>query len=167
MSSLTNRTRPSCSWARAASTGSTAWHGPHHGAQKSTTTGMSACSTSASKLASVTASTACRLQASGERPEPEKRHLPDRLEHDRTAHLRAAVHAVDEGDRHLFDPESGAQRAVGGLDLEGVAAGVDRVEVERLEHVAPEALEAAGQVAHADTEQHACVERAAGRHDAP
>ena len=34
--------------------GSTAWHGPHHSAQKSTSTGSSACRTSVSKVVSVT-----------------------------------------------------------------------------------------------------------------
>src|SRR5919198_1675885 len=37
------------------STGSTAWHGPHHSAQKSTSTGLSLCATSVSQLDSVTA----------------------------------------------------------------------------------------------------------------
>src|SRR5262249_61947637 len=37
------------------STGETAWHGPHHSAQKSTITGLSLCRTSCSKLDSVTA----------------------------------------------------------------------------------------------------------------
>src|SRR5439155_5727237 len=36
------------------STGETAWHGPHHSAQKSTSTGLSLLSTSWSKFASVT-----------------------------------------------------------------------------------------------------------------
>src|SRR5207248_11609054 len=37
------------------STGETAWHGPHHSAQKSTITGLSLWRTSCSKLDSVTA----------------------------------------------------------------------------------------------------------------
>ena len=37
------------------STGATAWHGPHHSAQKSTITGLSLWRTSCSKLCSVTA----------------------------------------------------------------------------------------------------------------
>src|SRR5690349_4906995 len=41
-------------------TGETAWHGPHHSAQKSTSTGFSLPSTSSSKVASVT-SLAIRL----------------------------------------------------------------------------------------------------------
>ena len=40
-------------------------------------------------------------------------------------------------------------RAVRELDLEGVAARADRRQVDRLEHLAAEALEAAGEVAHA------------------
>src|SRR5437762_8592233 len=36
------------------STGATAWHGPHHSAQKSTSTGSPLCSTSFSNVASVT-----------------------------------------------------------------------------------------------------------------
>ena len=56
--------------------------------------------------------------------------------------------AVGERDRHLDDAEAGPERAVGRLDLEGVALRVDRVEVDRLEHGAPVALEPAGQVAH-------------------
>src|SRR5690349_2695866 len=121
MSSFTNLTRPSCSSARAASTGSTARHGPHHGAQKSTTTGVSARRTSASKPASVTSSTECRLQPAGECAEAQHRHLPESLEHDRAAHLRAALLAVDEADRHLDDAEPGPQCPVGGFDLERVA----------------------------------------------
>ena len=61
--------------------------------------------------------------------------------------------AVDEADRHLDDLEAGADGAVGQLDLEGVAARADPVEVDRLEHAPVEALEAAGQVAHAQAEQ--------------
>src|SRR5919108_4858446 len=38
------------------STGETAWHGPHHSAQKSTSTGVSLFRTSASNVASVTSS---------------------------------------------------------------------------------------------------------------
>src|SRR5919198_2188381 len=81
----------------------------------------------------------------------EKRHFPDRLEEDRAAHLRHAFLAVGEADRHLGDAEAGTQRAVGQLDLEGVALGGDGAEVEALEHLPAEALEAAGEVADADT----------------
>ena len=61
--------------------------------------------------------------------------------------------------------EAGAERAVGRLDLERVALRVDDVEVDRLQHGAAIALEAPGQVVHPNSEQHACIERAAGRHD--
>src|SRR6185312_6099819 len=145
MSSFTNLTLP-WSAASAVRTGSTAWHGPHQGAQKSTTTGVSACRTSCSKVASVSSSTAATLQTAGQCPEAEHRHLPDRLEHDRAAHLRAAVLAVDESDRDLDDPEAGSERPVRPFDLERVATRVDRVQVDRLEHLAPVAAEAAGQV---------------------
>src|SRR5919206_4620770 len=107
MSSLANVTRPSYSEASCSSTGSTARHGPHHGAQKSTTTGVCERRTSSSKVASVICCTDPRLQLAGDGPEAQRRHLPDRLEHDRAAHLRAAFLAVDEGDRDLRDAKSG------------------------------------------------------------
>src|SRR4051812_44947946 len=122
MSSLANFTRPSCSAASSVRIGSTARQGPHHGAQKSTTTGVEDCRTSCSKVASVSSSTRSTLQTAEEGAETENGHLPDRLEHDRAAHLRAAVLAVDEGDRDLDDAEAGSQGPVGGFDLEGVAA---------------------------------------------
>src|SRR5215218_10999707 len=117
MSTFTNSTR-SVSPARRSSTGVTAWHGPHQGAQKSTTTGFSARSTSRSKVVSVTSRTAARLQPPAERPDAQERHAPHRLEHDRPVHLRPALFAVDERDRNLYDLESAAQGAVRRLDLE-------------------------------------------------
>src|SRR3954447_338585 len=122
MSSLANLTRPSCSAASSVRIGSTARQGPHHGAQKSTTTGVEECRTSCSKVASVSSSTRSTLQTAEEGAGTENGHLPDRLEHDRAAHLRAAVLAVDEGDRDLDDAEAGSQGPVGRFDLEGVAA---------------------------------------------
>src|SRR5262249_44987968 len=89
-------------------------------------------------------------------------HLPDRLEDDRPAHLGAADLAVDELDRHLDDAEAGAERAVGHLDLEGVALRVDRVEVYRLQHVGAIASEARGQVSDRNGEQDAGIEGPAG-----
>jgi hypothetical protein len=65
---------------------------------------------------------------------------------------------IDERDRHLRHGEAGTERPVGRLDLEGVSAGGHRLQVDRLQHAAPEALEAAGQVAHTDAEQRARVE---------
>src|SRR5918993_5939188 len=52
---LTIFSRPSSSPASPSSTGATARHGPHHGAQKSTSTAPVASRTSCLKLASVTA----------------------------------------------------------------------------------------------------------------
>ena len=56
MSIFTNSTASEAA-ASSSSAGSIALHGPHQGAQKSTTTGEPACSTSASKVSSVTART--------------------------------------------------------------------------------------------------------------
>src|SRR2546421_10208837 len=156
MFSLANSTSPRCSSASCSRMGDTARQGPHHGAQKSTTTGLAAPRTSCSKVASVTSRTPAMLATSSGPPEPEQGHLPDRLQHDRAAHLRAADLAVDERDRHLDDAEARPQRAVGRLDLERVAARVDRVEVDPLQHVAPVALEAPREVAHADAEEDLC-----------
>ena len=75
--------------------------------------------------------------------------------------------AVAEDDRHLDHAEAGPHRAVGQLDLEGIAPRADAVEVDRLEHLAAEALEAAGQVAHAQAEHPARVGRAALADEAP
>src|SRR5205823_3788531 len=94
MSSFANLTRgpySSSSWRKI---GSIAWHGPHQGAQKSTTTGPSAWRTSCSKVASLSSCTAPMLQPT----EAKRRDLPDRLEKDRLAHLRAAPLAIDERD---------------------------------------------------------------------
>src|SRR5436309_1891835 len=113
MSSFANLTLgPYCSssWR---STGSTARQGPHQGAQKSTITGVSARRTSCSKVASVSSFTRAMLQPPSERPEPQQRHLPHRLEDDAAAHLRASSLPVDEGDRHLDDAEAGLERPVG------------------------------------------------------
>jgi hypothetical protein len=55
MFTLTIRTRSPISPAISSSRGETFLHGAHHSAQKSTRTGVSDCSTSLVKLASVTA----------------------------------------------------------------------------------------------------------------
>src|ERR1700679_3082546 len=93
--------------------------------------------------------------------EAQLRHSPDRLGDDRAVHLRGAGPAVAEDDRHLDDPEAALDRPVGHLDLEGVAAGADRAQVDRLENLAAEALEAAGQVLHVEAEDDARVGAAA------
>src|SRR5215470_1141235 len=124
---------------RATSTGSssridsTALHGRHQGAQKSTATGASEPRTTSSKSSPVTSRIAANLQAAAERARPQPRHLPDRLEDDPTAHLRFAGGAVDEADGHLDDAEPLAESPVRRLDLEDVAGGVDRLQVDRLE----------------------------------
>src|SRR5581483_10943291 len=84
------------------------------------------------------------LQAPAQRAEPQPRHLPDRLEDDGPAHLRASLRAVAEDDRHLDDAEALAAGAERRLDLKDVAGGVDVGEVDRLEDAAAEALEASG-----------------------
>src|SRR5512132_479511 len=154
----TTRSPASCS--RPSSTGVIAWQGPHQGAQKSTTTGTSARSTCSSNVSSVTSSTGSKVS------QPHGRDLPHGLEHDRLAHLRAADLPVDEDDRDLDDAEVSPERHVGRFDLEGVALRVDHVQIDRLEHDAAVALEAAGQVAHADAEQHLCVEGASAGDEA-
>src|SRR5205807_3779377 len=93
-------------------------------------------------------------------------HLPDRFEDDRLRHLRAAGLAVGERDRDLDDFEPRAERAVRRLDLKRVSLRVDCVEVDRLEHPSPVALEAAGEVADTRPEQDARIPRAAGRDEA-
>src|SRR5438132_6590682 len=57
MLTLTSFSSSERSSAILSSTGATAWHGPHHSAQKSTITGLSLWSTSLSNVVSVTAVT--------------------------------------------------------------------------------------------------------------
>src|SRR5829696_2708537 len=82
--------------------------------------------------------------------QPHPGHPPDRLGEDRPAHLRAALRSLAEDDRHLDHAEALFERAIGRLDLEGVAARADRVEVDRLQDPAVEDLEAAGEIADPD-----------------
>src|SRR5579872_3738367 len=161
MSSLTNSARPLSS-ASSWSSGAIARHGPHQGAQKSTTTGRSDASTSCSKLASVTSRIPGTLAA-----EAQQRHAPHGLEHDRPAHLRASTRAIGEDDRHLDDPEARLPRAVGRLDLERIAPGGDAIEVDRLEHASREALEAAGRILHAHLQEERRVERGPAGDESP
>ena len=58
-------------------------------------------------------------------------------------------------------------RAVGGLDLEGVAERGDRLELDRLEHLAAKDLEAAGEVADPEPEHGARVGAAAAADQPP
>jgi hypothetical protein len=55
MLTFTSFTSPFRSSTILSSTGATAWHGPHHSAQKSTITGVSLSSTSCVKVSSLTA----------------------------------------------------------------------------------------------------------------
>src|SRR5271165_2368871 len=72
------------------------------------------------------------------------RQHDERLQRDPRRHLAASVPALAEHDRNLHDGEAALYRALRQLDLEAVAMRADRLEVDRLEHLAPEALEAAG-----------------------
>src|SRR5436309_10116833 len=105
MFSFANSTFPRDVPSSSARIGSTALHGPHHGAQKSSTTGTSAPRTSRSNVLSVTSNTppdgtrgpppgSWRSQPAGEGGEPEQRHAPDGFDDDRPAHLRAAPRAI-------------------------------------------------------------------------
>src|ERR1700675_4937857 len=122
MSSFTNSTLSVVS-ASSSSAGSIALQGPHHGAQKSTTTAFPDWRTSRSNVSSVTD------RISSLSTDPEQRHAPDRLEDDRPAHLRLPGHPVDERDRDLDHLEAGLLGPVGHLDLERVAARGDRLQV--------------------------------------
>src|ERR1700722_16650277 len=73
-------------------------------------------------------------------------YVPDRLERDPGRHLRLAGGAVGEHDRDLADREARQDRAVGDLDLEHVTLSPHAWQIDRLEHFAPDAFEAAGQI---------------------
>src|SRR5215210_1503780 len=89
-----------------------------------------------------------RAHVRAQRPPPPAPAQPgdecDGLERDPPRHLRPALRAVAEGDRDLAHAEAGLHGAVGQLDLEDVAVRAGLGEVDRLQHLAPEALEAAG-----------------------
>src|SRR5919201_3264212 len=77
------------------------------------------------------------------------------LGHDGFAHLARAHLAVGEDDGHFFDAEALAHALVDRLDLESVAFQADGVEVERLQHAAPVALESCGAVTHGQLQERA------------
>ena len=153
--------RSSRSSAISSSTGATTRHGPHQGAQKSTSTGLSDSRTSAWKFASVTSLERCHLVLLVRSVDL---HYTERVAAVSSGAAAAAPArpprrrsasvifdcppAVAEDDRHLDDAEAGADRAVGQLDLERVAlraharAGRSPRSTSRAE-----ALEAAGEVA--------------------
>ena len=62
------------------------------------------------------------------------------------------MNPIAKDDRDLGHGEPVGQGPIGQLDLEGVPLGADGVEVDRLEHLPAEALEAAGQIADPETE---------------
>src|SRR3954451_4048722 len=99
--------------------------------------------------------------------ETQQRQTPNRLGGDREVHLRFPYPPLAKKDRHLDDAEPAADRTVGQLDLEGVAAGGDLVEVDGLQHLAAEALEATGEVAHLDPQHQPRVGTAAAADRAP
>ena len=72
---------------------------------------------------------------------------------DRPAHLALAVLALHERDRYLDDAEPGRQRAAGQVDLEAVALGVHRAQVDRVQHVGAVGAEAGGRVADRHPQQ--------------
>src|SRR6266849_7914446 len=151
--------------------GSSARHGRHQGAQKSTTIGPALIASSnvagSSSRMSRDRSPARRSELSSECGEPQPRHVHDRLEEDRAAHLRYALRSVSEPDRHLDDGEALPQGAIRPLDLEGVALRMDRLQVDSLEDTSPVALEPAGEIADSHPEDEPRVQRAAPGDDAP
>ncbi len=167
MSTPANSTRPPVSCSSSSRIGRIALHGRHHGAQKSTITGVSAPRTlvelAGRQLAHgrANATSAPAGHVGGGRG---------------TFQIASSTIArlifdwpfpsVDEADRNLDDAEALAQRAIRRLDLEHVAGGVDRVEVDRLEHVPAEALEASRRVVNRHQED-ARVDRGATGDQAP
>src|SRR3954447_11474937 len=69
--------------------------------------------------------------------------------------------ALLEDDRKLLHPKTRPVCAISELDLESVAIGVRVGVIDPLERGAPEALEAAGEIADRHAEDHARVEAAA------
>src|SRR5205085_116606 len=85
----------------------------------------------------------------------------------RPGDLRAGGHFEFAPARLRTHAEAALDRAIGELDLEGVAAGADGGQVDGLEHFAAEALEAAGEVADGQSEDGARVEAAALAQEPP
>src|SRR5439155_7058072 len=77
------------------------------------------------------------------------------LGHDGFAHLARAHLAVRKDDGHFFDAEALTHALADRLDLKGIAFQADGVEVERLQHAAPVALESCGPVAYGQRQQSA------------
>ena len=94
-------------------------------------------------------------------------HEPHRLGGDVPGHLALATLAVAKDDWHLDDAKAGAYRAIGELDLEGVALRAHAIEVDRLQDLAAKALEASGEIANLQPQDNARVGGAALAHCNP
>src|SRR5215813_1331376 len=79
--------------------------------------------------------------------QPKLPHHGQRLEDDPPAQLGLAHPPILEDNRDLLHPETFLDRPVGQLDLERIPGAVDRRQIDRLQHPAPKALEASGEVA--------------------
>src|SRR5215210_9577939 len=89
--------------------------------------------------------------------------LPDEcggLQENSPGHLRLTGCAVREDDGHFHDPKAGTVAEVVHLHLKAVAVGLDAIEVEGLEHLPAEALEAAGAVPDRQVQEGPGVEAA-------
>ena len=108
------------------------------------------------------------------RPAAQREGHADALQRDRQRHLRLAGDALAEDERDLLDALAHEVGELGGLDLEGVAGGQHRVEVELGERARAPQLEAAAEVVEGQAEdelgaraahaaEHAAGRRPAGR----
>src|SRR5437588_12199124 len=77
---------------------------------------------------------------------PQPRDQPHGFDRDPSRHLAAPHRPVVEDDRDLPHPKTSEQRAIGHLDLEYVALRTDAGQVDRLKHLAADALEPAGEI---------------------
>src|SRR4051794_2274683 len=87
-------------------------------------------------------------------------HSPDRLGDYPACHLRRSDAAVAEGDRDLDDSKARPDGAPGELDLEGIAARIDRLRLDRLQDPAADRPEPAGEVANRGSEDRPGVDAA-------
>src|SRR5919202_980767 len=119
MFTLTSFSSPSRSATMRSSTGETAWHGPHHSAQKSTRTGVSLPRTSCSKVDSVTAFAIPDGPFVGVRPVLPRRKRPEPYVSSRTVLARPRL--AQYGSRHERRRDAGVhalrRRGRGGLSL--------------------------------------------------
>src|SRR5579875_3906280 len=106
--------------------------------------------------AAPTPSSARRGEAPGEALDAPERDEGERLGHGVGRHLRAAEGPVDEADRHLLDLRPRLEGPVGHLDLEAVAVGSDRREVDLLEDARRIGAVARRGVLHGQAQHHRC-----------